>query len=158
MNKFYLTVLLLLVFNLAVKAQSPTNLSGSVSSLNASAIEGANIYLLNTNFHTVTNGKGIFQLKNIPAGKYQLQVSAVGYATLLREVEVNENMPALSLQLTDANLKLDEVVVSAQKSEEEALLPHSRHSKLRMTACGLSKILPHWCLTCMLQTPVITVT
>ena len=120
MNKFYLTVLLLLVFNLAVKAQSPTNLSGSVSSLNASAIEGANIYLLNTNFHTVTNGKGIFQLKNIPAGKYQLQVSAVGYATLLHDIEVNENMPALSLQLTDANLKLDEVVVSAQKSEEEA--------------------------------------
>lgn len=119
MNKFYLTVLLFLVFNLVVKAQSSTNLSGNVSSLNASAIEGANIYLLNTNFRTVSNGKGQFQLKNIPAGKYQLQVSAVGYATLLREVEVNENMPALSLQLTDANLKLDEVVVSAQKREEE---------------------------------------
>lgn len=117
MSKIYLTILFL--YSLSLKAQPFIHLSGNVKNINGAPIEGANIYLLNTNLRTSTNGNGWFELKKVPPGKYKLQVSAVGYATLVKDVAVNTKSSSVDLQLTSESLKLDEVVVSAQKREEE---------------------------------------
>jgi len=49
---------------------------------------GATVALEGTHYSTVVNLDGTFVLKNIPAGKYQLVVSSVGY-NRSKELEVN---------------------------------------------------------------------
>ena len=133
MRNIYLAVLILYSFSL--KAQSSGNLSGNVRNQSGASIERATIYLLNTNFSTATNEKGWFELKRVPAGRYKLQVSAVGYATLMKDVDVNSNTSSLSLQLSSESLKLDEVVVSAQKREEDL-----QKSPLAITAFSAKQV------------------
>jgi iron complex outermembrane recepter protein len=117
MNKVYLALLLL--FSFSANAQSIAVFSGSIKNSSGTPIDGATIYLLNTNFRTATNDKGWFELKRVPAGKYQLQVSAVGYATMVKDVEVSNNNTPVNLQLASESKKLDEIVVTAQKRDEE---------------------------------------
>lgn len=133
MNKIYLAILLLL--NFSANGQSIANFSGNINTRDGKPIEGATIYLLNTNFRTATNGRGWFKLKRVPAGRYKLQVTAVGFATLVKDVAVNLNNPALSLQLTSESKKLDEVVVSAQKREEDL-----QKSPLAITAFSAKQV------------------
>ncbi|WP_210463907.1 TonB-dependent receptor [Rufibacter roseolus] len=100
-------------------AQRLGSFRGSVQSRNSAGIPGANVRLLNTNLSTVSDAQGQFLLNNVPAGHYTVQVSAVGFATLTRTVRLPEEEADLVIQLTESAAQLDEVVVSAQKVEED---------------------------------------
>ncbi len=104
-----------------VFGQSPVKASfnGKVINTRSLPIVGASIYLLNTNRGTVTDELGQFHLVNLVPGNYIVQVSAIGYATIDRNIEITAgNNDRLSLMLADAATQLDAVVVSAQKREE----------------------------------------
>ena len=49
----------------------------------------ATVLIVGSGQGTVSNEEGQFELKNLPAGKYTLRVSAVGYKTQEKEIEVN---------------------------------------------------------------------
>jgi len=58
-------------------------------------------------------------IKNIPEGNYTLVVSAVGYATINEVIQITkQGQTPFDLQLTDASRQLDEVIVTAEKKEE----------------------------------------
>lgn len=46
-------------------------------------LPGSSVFITNTSKGTVADGAGHFQLTNIPAGKYELIISAVGYETVV---------------------------------------------------------------------------
>ncbi len=70
-------------------AQRMGSISGKVhASGGGPAIEGARVMLLDTPFTVTTNRKGEFEFVSLVPGKYIIQASAVGYATLKAEVEV----------------------------------------------------------------------
>lgn len=100
-----------------VSAQRP-GLSGKVSNKRSLPVSGATIYLLNTNRGAATDSSGNFSIKNITAGKYTAQVSAIGYATENVDVVVNSSASTINIVLEDESRQLDAVVVSAQKTEE----------------------------------------
>ncbi len=123
MIKKILLLLALFFLRSVVIAQS---LSGTVEDDKGVAIPGANIYLLNTNFSTATDAKGGFSIKQIPAGNYQVRISAVGYATLLNNITITNAATSLNVRLVNADNQLDEVVVTAQKRDDQAQkLPQS---------------------------------
>lgn len=99
----------------AVNAQQKSKITGTVKDANAASISAVNIQVLNTNLSTVTNSNGEFELKNVPSGKINLRISAIGYATIVKLVNGNET---LNVVLQQSNSRLDEVTVSAQKTEE----------------------------------------
>lgn len=78
------------------------------------------MYLLNTNYQTSADRSGKFILKSITAGKYTLHISAVGYAAKNIPVIIIGTSRPITIQLNDASNQLDEVTVSAQKTEEQA--------------------------------------
>lgn len=99
--------------------QSTAALSGKITDTRSNAINGANVYLLNSNFGAATNEQGDFSITGIPPGNYTMQVSAIGYATVTKGIVlVADKNEALVVQLNNSSEKLSEVVVTAQKKEE----------------------------------------
>jgi len=76
---------------------------------------GATVALEGTHYSTVVNLDGTFVLKNIPAGKYQLVVSSVGY-NRSKELEVNlstgTDVKNISVSLTHDTKTLNEIQVT----------------------------------------------
>lgn len=118
-KQIYLLCAFLLILS-GLKAQDITGLSGTVRDDKGIAIAGATIQILNTNYSAFTNSKGDFVFKRVPFGKCTLQVSAVGYATSIKSVVVNNALSQIDLQLVESDKRLAEVVVTAQKSYENA--------------------------------------
>ena len=74
----------------------------------------ATVLIVGSGQGTVSNEEGQFELKNLPAGKYTLRVSAVGYKTQEKEIEVNKDFTAVvHFQMQEESFMTDEVVVSA---------------------------------------------
>ncbi|MDR0694231.1 MAG: TonB-dependent receptor, partial [Prevotellaceae bacterium] len=79
----------------------------------------ASVVLTGRERWTVTNEKGEFILKNVPAGEVDVAVSCLGYAKKTRRLNVTGDLPELEFYLPEDNLLLDEVTVTAQKSQDD---------------------------------------
>ncbi len=111
--------LLVVLFFLTACICHAQSISGKITGENSKPVPDAFIYLLNTNSSAFSNADGSFSLKNIAAGNYIVSVSAAGYATVNKNISVNNSASeTLNIQLPDASKNLDEVVVTAQKKEE----------------------------------------
>jgi len=115
--------LLLLFFTLAIYcqaiAQNRSSISGVVNNGNSQPVAGAAVALLNTNYSTVTNAKGEFAINNIPQGTYTLHITGTAYAERSQVISVNGKGQLFNVKLRDAGKQLDEVVITAQKREEQ---------------------------------------
>ncbi|TWR25115.1 TonB-dependent receptor [Mucilaginibacter pallidiroseus] len=110
---------LVLMLAACCTAFAQSAITGRVTGSKGEPINGALITLLNTNYATTTNQQGVFTLPAVQAGNYVVHVSSPGMAAVNINVLVQANTPPLKIQLTDASRQLDEVVVTAQKREEE---------------------------------------
>ncbi|WP_295794945.1 TonB-dependent receptor [Mucilaginibacter sp.] len=115
--------LLLLFFTLAIYcqaiAQNRSSISGVVNNANSQPVAGASVALLNTNYSTVTNAKGEFAINNIPQGTYTLHITSKAYAERSQVISVSGKGQLFNINLQDAGKQLDEVVITAQKREEQ---------------------------------------
>lgn len=82
-------------------------------------IPGATLLVEGTNYGTATDLNGQFVLR-LPAGRYQIRISAVGYTSLQDSVTVRRDaVGRLDVRLEPSVLEMDGVEVTAQ-SEREA--------------------------------------
>ena len=78
----------------------------------------ATILLVGTDKGTTSNELGMFEFTKLKPGKYTLRVSAVGYVTQEKTVEVNATYTTqLHIMLEEQKYDIDEVVVSANRNE-----------------------------------------
>ena len=118
MRKILFTILLFFAIT-ALQAQS---LKGKIKSSDGSPIEAVTISILNTDKSTVADKQGEFGFSNLNAGIYKVSFSSVGYATQLKEVTVAANKTTeITIFLIEQNRQLGEVVVTANKREEDIL-------------------------------------
>ncbi len=75
------------------------------------AVPSASVFLSNTSIGTAANDKGGFILHNIPAGKFDLIVSSLGYETYALSIDAGKTTDALQVQLTAKANELASVVV-----------------------------------------------
>jgi iron complex outermembrane receptor protein len=118
MKKLFTFLFILFVY-CSANAQNPTTISGVITSTKSQPVAGATVTLLNTNYSVVTNSAGKYTIKGIPAGKYTLHISCISYAATNQLITLNGQQQTVNIQLSDANNQLDEVIVTAQKREEE---------------------------------------
>ena len=77
-----------------------------------------NIVIRGTTLGTSTDASGHYFLKNLPEGEFTLEASAVGYDTAVRSVEVRSGQTVeVNFELSQQTIRLDDVVVSASRSE-----------------------------------------
>ena len=66
----------------------------------------------------VTNDNGQFEFKNLPAGKYTLNVQAMGYTTQDKTIDVSKDYTAVvHFKMEEEGFMTDDVVVSANRNE-----------------------------------------
>ena len=81
------------------------------------------IQIKGTTIATTTDKTGHYFLKNLPEGTYVIEAKLVGYATLSKSVTITKDKTQeLNFQLSQSNMDLDEVVVSANRSETKRRL------------------------------------
>ena len=90
---------------LSLFAQSPDgNINGLVSDSSSAAVVGAEVVAVNdvtrVQYVTKTNGEGIYVLPNLPPGPYRVQVSKIGFKTLIKPDVVLNVQDALSINFT----------------------------------------------------------
>ena len=86
-------------------AQSPDgNINGLVSDPSSAAVVGAEVLAVNdvtgVQYTTKTNSEGIYVLPSLPPGPYRLQVSKVGFKTIIKPDIVLNVQDALSINFT----------------------------------------------------------
>src|SRR5579864_7807265 len=93
------------VMTISSFGQSPNgNINGLISDPTNAAVADAEIVIVNdvtgVQFTTKTNGDGIYVVPNLPPGPYRLQVSKIGFKTLIKpDVTVNVQ-DALAINFT----------------------------------------------------------
>lgn len=96
---------LLSLLTISALGQSPdANINGSVQDPSTGAIVGAEIVAVNdvtgVQYTTRSNSEGIFVLPNLPPGPYRVQVSKVGFKTIIKPDLALNVQDALSLNFT----------------------------------------------------------
>lgn len=94
-------------------------LSGNVKNKQGEAIDFAKISILNLSKSTYSDKNGNYEI-DIPQGNYEVSISATGYASQIRKVEVKESV-TLDFELSENIEVLDDIVVTAQKTEQNAI-------------------------------------
>jgi Carboxypeptidase regulatory-like domain/TonB dependent receptor len=104
--RFPLQPLLLTLFlTAAAFTQSPNGtISGLVLDVAGRAITGADVVILNDDtgirYSGVTNDEGIYTLSNLPPAPYRIQVSKIGFKTLIKPDVVLNVQDALAINFT----------------------------------------------------------
>lgn len=111
--------LLFILLMLSTAAYSQANLFGTLSGVivdqsTKETIIGANVLIVGTEIGTSTDFDGFFALNNVPAGKYTIQISYIGYENMtISDVEIKggENFK-LDVVMSAGSLVLEEVTVT----------------------------------------------
>ncbi len=115
--KHVLFVLAWIFFSCQVSSQLFT-FSGSVATGEGLPLAGANIWFDNTYIGAVSNLKGDFKIKNIPAGKYSVNISFLGYETFRKEITLDKDLHFIC-QLKESIVMGEEVVITAIRAGQK---------------------------------------
>jgi len=110
-----LKVCLFFLLIYALASAQTTEIKGIISHEN-NPESYVNVYIKNSSKGTITNEKGAYSLK-IAQGSYVLVVQSIGFKTIEKEITVGAATLTLNFSLNDDPLGLDQVVVSATKTE-----------------------------------------
>ena len=84
---------------------------------------GATITLRNTRFSATTDATGHYFIKDLPAGRYTIDIAYLGYQSLAREVEIKAGATLTeNFELLPEGVNLRDVVVSATRNETKRKL------------------------------------
>ncbi|KAA5538620.1 TonB-dependent receptor [Adhaeribacter rhizoryzae] len=113
----YILLLLLCASTRAFAQRDTGTLKGRVLNLKNEAVADANVLLQNTGMGTKTDAAGNFSFTAIPAGRYGLVVSNVGYTTLKQTLNITPGENAfLDLKLSESKEELKEVTVISTRN------------------------------------------
>ena len=76
------------------------------------------VLIKGTTIGVTTESTGHYMIKNVPEGEFTLEVSAIGYKTLTRDVKVRKGHSyEINFVLEEDHVQIDGVIVSATRSE-----------------------------------------
>jgi iron complex outermembrane recepter protein len=85
---------------------------------NKELLIGATVEVENNNRFTVTNDQGVFTIEKISKGNYTLLVKFLGYETLRKPVEVNQEGLTIDIELTEGFMLTDEVIIRSTRADD----------------------------------------
>lgn len=121
--KHYIVMLVLVCLGISSHAENPVKEGNKISGYviergTEENIPFATVQIVGRSGGTVSDEKGQFVFRNLPAGKYTLRVQAMGYKPLEKAVTVGNTVtPDVYFSLEEESFMTDEVVVSANRNE-----------------------------------------
>lgn len=131
-------LLLIILFStlsfLKANAADYVKLEGKITDLSGKPIAGAQVRLQPDNHQTRSNENGMYIFPKLFAGRYQLEVSFIGYKTISVSVLINkEEILIKNIILEQTEQILSEVSVKATKNNIDNVLQSSQSAQLVMT-------------------------
>lgn len=115
----YIFVFFQLVTINFVAAQSYV-LKGEVKDVGTqTAVDMANVSIIELAQGTMTDEKGVFEIKKVNKGTFHLRISYLGYETIDTLIQINKTL-LLKFYLTKTSLQLKEVNVMAREKKQSA--------------------------------------
>lgn len=119
MTKFYAITLVLLAFTGLAQAQTGAVKGIVEDKADKTPLYGATVTLslkkdTSNKFNTLTDRKGAFSLKNIPADTFILSISSIGYDLVEREIAVQDSLDLGTVGILKKAKVLADVVVVAK--------------------------------------------
>ncbi len=136
-----LTLVLFCIWTLPVLAQKVVKhtVSGNVKDAkNGEELIGASVVSESMKMGVLTNSYGFYSL-SLPAGKYKLIFTYVGYAPLVKEVDLTNGNAKLNVELAEEKRELKEVVVSSDKPDANNV-EQNKMSVIKMEMKEVKKI------------------
>jgi hypothetical protein len=140
-NKTLLTLGLLFLFVSTSLAQKTTNhtISGNIKDAkNGEELIGASIVIESLKIGVITNAYGYYAI-NIPAGKYKVIYTYIGYTTITRDIDITNADAKLNIELTEDKRELNEVVISSDKPDSKNI-EQNKMSVVKMEMKEVKKI------------------
>ncbi|WP_291963627.1 TonB-dependent receptor [Maribacter sp.] len=97
---------------------------------------GASIYVPELKRGTTTNDYGFYSL-SLPKGKHTVYISTIGYTTIIKEIDINNDL-SLNITLETDTQSLDEVTVSADSKVKESKV--TQMSKIQINPSTVADI------------------
>jgi len=120
MKKFF--TVLLLWFELAAYAQQATGVLQGKVTAGKDTLQLASVMLLKTTFTASADSLGRYIIRQIPAGKYQLRISFIGYENFQEEVEIiADKTTKADADLVPLTSQINELVVTGNMKEATKL-------------------------------------
>ncbi len=109
-------------------AQYPGELSGRVAdAISGTPVQNVLVEVLGTELSAHTDGRGEFRLRGLEPGRHSVRLSRVGYATLVREIEIQNGRAArLTVDLEARPFAVPEVRTEADRPDPPGTLKVSR--------------------------------
>jgi Fe(3+) dicitrate transport protein len=111
-----LYICLLLTLTVQQLAAQTYTLSGTVKSISGQEIANASIILKSTNYSTVCDPSGKYQIKQIVPGNYTLSASAIGFKTTIKTITLTSDL-TLNFVLDTAVNQLQTVTINNGKDQ-----------------------------------------
>jgi iron complex outermembrane receptor protein len=146
-------IIVSIFFNvLTLSAFSQFIVSGVViNSDNGDPLPGANISIRKSYIATSANSNGEFVLKNMKPGKYELVISYIGFKTIEKHFDINQNMD-MKFSLQPEIYMSEEVVISAIRAGGESPTTYGVIDAKQIESRNFGRDLPY-----MMQTMPSTV-
>lgn len=112
-------IIIILIF-LSANIYAQTGKIQGVVTEDGNPVPGVNIILLDTFLGSDTNLEGFYKIELIPAGKYIIRFSAVGFKSVQEEISIQANRVLnLDVELESESIKMGEVEVVDSKSQKQ---------------------------------------
>ncbi len=101
-------------YNEPLKKGIPVNgtFSGKITdALTGAAIEGASVYISDIKSGTASDASGKFIIKNIPPGEHLVEISHIGYTSIIESIDMNTDVNK-DFTLTESVIENNAVVVT----------------------------------------------
>ena len=126
MNKYFLnTAIILFLFGMismnagqqkdSLPAQSVKGIV--INTTNQLPVTGASIYVVDSKLGAISQNDGTFKIKKVPAGRYEIKVTALGMETYNTNIVVTSGKEVyLNIQMAESFITTKEVVVRAEEN------------------------------------------
>nr|WP_244825766.1 TonB-dependent receptor [Carboxylicivirga linearis] len=99
----------------SVTGQKSVVLKGTVISSDGVTLPGVNIVLKGTEFGTVTNFDGNFEIQNTPTGNYIILASYMGYESYASPIQINnQSSNSINIVLNEKTYKIGDIEVTGK--------------------------------------------
>jgi outer membrane receptor protein involved in Fe transport len=104
---------------ISIGAQDSSVLKGTITTEQGEPIMGANVHIKKLSLGTTSNENGEFILEKIANASYVVEVSYLGYNTIIKNVVINNVETIQNFTLKESSYLLEGVVVTSQKREQK---------------------------------------
>ncbi|NNL91135.1 MAG: TonB-dependent receptor, partial [Saprospiraceae bacterium] len=146
-------LLLAIMFCIGINMNAQNKVFGTLQNENGEALIGASVFLQESQFATITDDTGFFELQSIPRDTYDFKITFLGYKSYTESIVVDGDIK-MDIVLDGVVFNLDKIEILANELDQNSPFVYSEMGKEEISFENLGQDLPFL----LEQTPSVVVT